>query len=624
MAEQRRPHLRDPHDVCVVATAADARAWAERVLDPLRARPLVACSVHPDHGPDGVAQARDGLASWSSRLDVALLTTAEATWELQRRLRPGLAVHGDALRVWHPGCHHGDEPGTHPLLVLGDDPPGWPEREAWVLGALADAPARDVPEAADQLAVVVRIEDDEVVVRLADGSTAVLPLALVVETSGGALAGRLVRVAQGLQVRVVGRDDTGRVVVSALPFAPDPVARLWRQCDLEDTVLGRVVRTRPHGALVELLPGVVGLLHVSEVDEGWVGSVGDRLHRGDVVGVRLVARREDRIHLSMREVDATPLRPALLPDGPPWLPLPPGPPPQGVALTSVAELPRLEPEADEARRSPAVDAARERSTIATVRQDLDDVVTATDRRMELLRVEGRELVEELERDLADVRARVLAALHDTGADVLGPVTEALEAARAEARSLREQLSDLRRRHEDLRAELDEARLRADAAERRAELARGEARRQGDRAAAARAELDDQVPATARFLHALQANWRRRTTADDRERYPWREPALGPDFLASLDRLEGVGLQRVHDVCADVACGRAADRPALGVHPLRATDLSGAPQQVRADGARAFRASLQAHTAAARRLHFWVLPDGGVELARVGYHDDFSI
>lgn len=639
MADQRRPHLSDADRVLVIDTVAGARVIAERVLDPLRARSLVGFSVHPDHGPDVIDRTHAELAAWSDRLDVVLLTTSEATWELQRRLPEGLAVHGDALRVWHPGCHPGDLSSTHPLRVRTKASTS-AEHEAWAVETLSGAPPRDVPRLADQLAVVVRVEPDEVVVRLSDGLSAVLPLDLIadlpVATTTGVAPERLVRVAQGLQVRVVGRDGTGRVVVSALPFAPDPIARLWHQCEVEDTVLARVVRTRNHGALLELLPGVVGLLHIGEVAEGWVGQIGDRLARHDVVGVRIVARKDGRIHLSMRDVDATPLRPALLPDGPPWLPLAPLAHPDESLRPQVAELPPLEPQADDdlVSTGDARSAWSDASLLADLelglgaslaaRQDLRDAATGASRQLDRLRLEGRALVAALEKDLAEVRHRVLAALHETGSNVLAPVNDALEAARSEARWMRQQLSDLQREREDLRTELDHARRRTAAAELRAEQARSEARQQRDRATAARAELEAQAPAAARFLHALQANWRRRTTTDDRDRYPWQDPALGADFLTSLARVEGVGLERVHDVCADVACGRASDRPALGVHPLRATDLSGAPQQVRADGARAFRASLQAHTAAARRLHYWSLPDGRVELARIGYHDDFSI
>lgn len=39
---------------------------------------------------------------------------------------------------------------------------------------------------------------------------------------------------------------------------------------------------------------------------------------------------------------------------------------------------------------------------------------------------------------------------------------------------------------------------------------------------------------------------------------------------------------------------------------------------------AWRASLQVNTPSARRIHYWVLPSGRVDLARVSTHDDFTI
>lgn len=42
---------------------------------------------------------------------------------------------------------------------------------------------------------------------------------------------------------------------------------------------------------------------------------------------------------------------------------------------------------------------------------------------------------------------------------------------------------------------------------------------------------------------------------------------------------------------------------------------------RDDGAVLWRAHLQTNTASARRLHFWRLPGGEVELWHVGTHDE---
>ena len=60
-----------------------------------------------------------------------------------------------------------------------------------------------------------------------------------------------------------------------------------------------------------------------------------------------------------------------------------------------------------------------------------------------------------------------------------------------------------------------------------------------------------------------------------------------------------------------------------MHRLR-TGLGGDdPVRVRKDGAAAWRASLQVNTPSARRIHYWVLPNGQVEFARVATHDDYD-
>lgn len=128
----------------------------------------------------------------------------------------------------------------------------------------------------------------------------------------------------------------------------------------------------------------------------------------------------------------------------------------------------------------------------------------------------------------------------------------------------------------------------------------------------------------RFLSRAHAAWERMTPAADRERYAWRPPVLGPAFLESVEGIAGVSRERIVEVCAHVASGRARDIPGLELHVLRTSETGGAPGRERADGAKAWRCSLQANTPAARRLHFWRLPDGSVELANVVYHDDFSI
>lgn len=60
---------------------------------------------------------------------------------------------------------------------------------------------------------------------------------------------------------------------------------------------------------------------------------------------------------------------------------------------------------------------------------------------------------------------------------------------------------------------------------------------------------------------------------------------------------------------------------LQFRPLRTSDGGNAPQVTRNDGAACWRVSLQVNSPSARRLQFWQLSDGSVELARVVLHGD---
>ena len=51
--------------------------------------------------------------------------------------------------------------------------------------------------------------------------------------------------------------------------------------------------------------------------------------------------------------------------------------------------------------------------------------------------------------------------------------------------------------------------------------------------------------------------------------------------------------------------------------------AGGPQQVRSDGAAAWRVRLQSGTPSARRLKFWIRNDTSIELDSVRLHDDYA-
>ncbi|OGI39599.1 MAG: polyribonucleotide nucleotidyltransferase [Candidatus Muproteobacteria bacterium RBG_16_62_13] len=64
---------------------------------------------------------------------------------------------------------------------------------------------------------------------------------------------------------------------------------------------GKVVKLMDFGAFVSILPGRDGLVHISQISHERVENVGDKLHEGDVVRVKVLeVDRQGRIRLSMK------------------------------------------------------------------------------------------------------------------------------------------------------------------------------------------------------------------------------------------------------------------------------------------------------------------------------------
>jgi len=64
---------------------------------------------------------------------------------------------------------------------------------------------------------------------------------------------------------------------------------------------GRVTSIKDFGAFVEILPGKDGLVHISELSEGYVGSVTDICRVGDPMLVKAIAvDDQDRVKLSRK------------------------------------------------------------------------------------------------------------------------------------------------------------------------------------------------------------------------------------------------------------------------------------------------------------------------------------
>ena len=129
----------------------------------------------------------------------------------------------------------------------------------------------------------------------------------------------------------------------------------------------------------------------------------------------------------------------------------------------------------------------------------------------------------------------------------------------------------------------------------------------------------------RVRHDVYLAWAQNVPAVDKERQVLpRDWTVGPEFAATLYGFTEPGVvAKALKATVEVLTGMAERNAAREVHGLRSNPGGDAAQLVRADGARCFRAAIEQRVAAARRLHFWRLPDGSIELSRVVVHGDFK-
>jgi len=108
--------------------------------------------------------------------------------------------------------------------------------------------------------------------------------------------------ATGAQVDV---EDDGTVTVSgveqeAVTKAADWVKNMMREVGVGESFEGEVKRILPFGAFVEYLPGKEGMVHVSQMSQGFVKDPRDVVNIGDKVKVRVSEIDEQgRVNLSM-------------------------------------------------------------------------------------------------------------------------------------------------------------------------------------------------------------------------------------------------------------------------------------------------------------------------------------
>ena len=127
-----------------------------------------------------------------------------------------------------------------------------------------------------------------------------------------AQADEAVTVGDRVRVKIMGikQDEKGaRISLSMKQVTGDPWQDAGSRLAVGDVVTGKVVRNAPFGAFVEVLPGVEGLVHLSELSfEKRVNKADEIVVPGDVVSVKIkeVDIDKRRISLSLRDVGGNP------------------------------------------------------------------------------------------------------------------------------------------------------------------------------------------------------------------------------------------------------------------------------------------------------------------------------
>jgi polyribonucleotide nucleotidyltransferase len=102
--------------------------------------------------------------------------------------------------------------------------------------------------------------------------------------------------------------DDGLITVAAADTAKIEKALNWIKSLTEEPEVGRiyegkVVSIKDFGAFVNIMPGIDGMVHISQLSNERVAKVEDVLHEGQMVKVKLIGIDErGRLSLSIKEV----------------------------------------------------------------------------------------------------------------------------------------------------------------------------------------------------------------------------------------------------------------------------------------------------------------------------------
>ena len=562
------------YEIQVVADEQSAKKLSKLLQNPQRVRPVVVTTV-----AIGETASRIDTEAISSQagdiVDVFVITTVDASWEFAKHMPEGVAVYGGAGRIYPAGTSYLVDRFLAPLYVALDARHGVRITEKLISEALAMS--FQVGHASSATVAEKRVEGKvkgfaagRAMVELKGRGYAFISPEL---TLANFAAEELFQVGQ--KVSGILNLETNRLDVGeSLLNQKDALAKY----QIGDVVLAKVKEVCEDLVSLLLYPSVIEKeILVSVPKEMVTGNplddLRDLMSSGDIVRSRVIGTSPNWA-LVLTEIDddeAVVTTPAVFPSGPAWL--------KEVDLDSLSEVNENMPNSNSSGSEELEQEGLEQEPIR-----------------------GRKLTEQLLLTIENKNAQASSLKEQVV--ILG---SHLEQAEQDRQLLRWDLRELKREFNLLESNLTKLRAKF---------------RKSKTSNIQSSELPIFADAEQGFRYLVLTQWAIRFPGSQQKDRPLKEFSLGSKFLESLDNLQGISRDKVADVVVEIATGIASELAGREVHRLREGAGGDDRILVREDGAVCWRASLQVGTSSARRIHYWLMPGGGIEFSRVTVHDDF--
>jgi len=108
-------------------------------------------------------------------------------------------------------------------------------------------------------------------------------------------------------------DESGKITIasvdsSAAEKAKQMIRDITQEAEIGKDYTGKVIRIEDYGAFIEILPNIVGLLHISEIAHHRTRNVRDIMRLGDAIRVKVISIDENnKVRVSKKALEETPL-----------------------------------------------------------------------------------------------------------------------------------------------------------------------------------------------------------------------------------------------------------------------------------------------------------------------------